>query len=55
MSTQFNNTEVKTETSFAQVINDDELMQASGGFPLLAMAIFNSAFLGGFFKTVADS
>ena len=33
MTTQFNNTGVKAETCFAQVINNDaELKQASGGF-----------------------
>ena len=33
MTTQFNNTGVKAETGFAQVINDDaELQQASGGY-----------------------
>ena len=43
MTTQFNNTGVKAETGFAQVIDDDaELQQASGGYG--AMAIY--AFIG---------
>ena len=44
MTTQFNNTGVKTETGFAQVINDDaELKQASGGYiPVMYGALLAS-------------
>ena len=40
MTTQFNNTGVKAETGFAQVINDDDVLkQASGGFFLAGIAM----------------
>ena len=51
MTIQNNNTEVKAETGFAKVINDDELKQASGG----AFFLLGPLFAAGFFNAVANS